>query len=85
MQQHLPLNPHFVTQVITAAQSGEAPDLLRLSHDHLGEIGHMRVGGLPLLEDLRPVDVGNLLTMNKQCPRRKFAASPKFLPIPPWR
>ena len=44
----------LVTQFITAAQGGEAPDLLRLSHDHLGEIGHVRVGGLPLLEDLRP-------------------------------
>ena len=44
----------LVTQFITAAQGGEAPDLIRLSHEHLGEIGHVRVGGLPLLEDLRP-------------------------------
>lgn len=44
----------LVTQFITAAQGGEAPDLIRFNHDHLGEIGHVRVGGLPVLEDLRP-------------------------------
>ena len=39
---------------LTAAQGGEAPDLVRLSSDQLGEIGEVRVDGYPLLEDLRP-------------------------------
>ena len=39
---------------MTAAQGGEAPDLMRLSSDQLGGIGEVRVDGLPLLEDLRP-------------------------------
>ena len=39
---------------LTAAQGGEAPDLVRLSSDQLGEIGEVRVDGFPLLEDLRP-------------------------------
>ena len=39
---------------MTAAQGGEAPDLMRLSSDQLGAIGEVRVDGLPLLEDLRP-------------------------------
>ena len=47
---YLELVPTF----ITASQGGEAPDLIRLSHDDLGEVAHVRVGGLPLLEDLRP-------------------------------
>ena len=38
----------------TAAQGGEAPDLIRLSSDQLGQIGDIRVDGYPLLEDLRP-------------------------------
>ena len=56
----VPLNVSYVRYLelvptfITASQGGEAPDLIRLSHDHLGEIAHIRVGGLPLLEDLRP-------------------------------
>jgi multiple sugar transport system substrate-binding protein len=37
-----------------AAQGDEAPDLVRLSSDQLGEIGEVRVGGYPLLQDLRP-------------------------------
>ena len=39
---------------MTAAQGGEAPDLMRLSNDKLGEIGEVRVDGQPILEDLRP-------------------------------
>jgi len=39
---------------MTAAQGGEAPDLMRLSSDQLGAIGEVRVNGFPLLEDLRP-------------------------------
>ena len=39
---------------MTAAQGGEAPDLMRLSSDQLGVIGEVRVDGFPLLEDLRP-------------------------------
>ena len=39
---------------LTATQGGEAPDLVRLSSDQLGEIGEVRVDGYPLLEDLRP-------------------------------
>ncbi|MDP6899292.1 MAG: extracellular solute-binding protein [Candidatus Thalassarchaeaceae archaeon] len=39
---------------LTAAQGGEAPDLVRLSSDQLGKIGEVRVDGFPLLEDLRP-------------------------------
>jgi maltose-binding protein MalE len=39
---------------MTAAQGGEAPDLVRLSSDQLGKIGAVRVNGYPLLEDLRP-------------------------------
>ena len=59
-------NPHVEIEVtgvpfgdidqlyLTAAQGGEAPDLVRLSSDQLGEIGEVRVDGYPLLEDLRP-------------------------------
>lgn len=39
---------------MTAAQGGQAPDLMRLSSDQLGAIGEIRVDGYPLLEDLRP-------------------------------
>lgn len=39
---------------LVAAQGGEAPDLVRLSSDQLGKIGHVRTDGFPLLEDLRP-------------------------------
>ena len=39
---------------MTAAQGGQAPDLMRLSSDQLGAIGEARVDGFPLLEDLRP-------------------------------
>lgn len=39
---------------LTAAQGGQAPDLMRLSSDQLGSIGEVRVDGFPLLEDLRP-------------------------------
>ena len=39
---------------MTAAQGGQAPDLMRLSSDQLGAIGEIRVDSLPLLEDLRP-------------------------------
>ena len=39
---------------MTAAQGGQAPDLMRLSSDQLGAIGEVRVDGYPLLEDLRP-------------------------------
>ncbi|HJM45255.1 MAG TPA: extracellular solute-binding protein, partial [Candidatus Poseidoniaceae archaeon] len=39
---------------MTAAQGGQAPDLMRLSSDQLGAIGEVRVNGYPLLEDLRP-------------------------------
>ena len=39
---------------LTAAQGGEAPDIVRLSSDQLGEIGEVRVDGYPLLEDLPP-------------------------------
>ena len=39
---------------MTAAQGGQAPDLMRLSSDQLGAIGEVRVVGFPLLEDLRP-------------------------------
>ncbi|CAI8302595.1 MAG: Maltose transport system permease protein MalF [Candidatus Poseidoniaceae archaeon] len=39
---------------MTAAQGGQAPDLMRLSSDQLGSIGEVRVDGFPLLEDLRP-------------------------------
>ena len=38
---------------MTAAQGGEAPDLIRLSSDQLGKIGDVRVNGFPLLEDMR--------------------------------
>ena len=60
------VNPHITIEVtgvpfgdidqlyLTAAQGGEAPDLVRLSSDQLGEIGEVRVDGYPLLEDLRP-------------------------------
>ena len=41
-------------QFMIAAQGGEAPDLVRLSSDQLGEIGEVRVSGYPLLQDLRP-------------------------------
>jgi len=41
-------------QFMIAAQGGEAPDVVRLSSDQLGEIGEVRVGGQSLLEDLRP-------------------------------
>ena len=59
-------NPHITIEVtgvpfgdidqlyLTAAQGGEAPDIVRLSSDQLGEIGEVRVDGYPLLEDLRP-------------------------------
>ena len=40
-------------QFMIAAQGGEAPDIVRLSSDQLGKIGDIRVGGQPLLEDLR--------------------------------
>ena len=43
-----------VQQFITAAQAGEAPDLIRLSATELGKVGHVSVEGFPLLEDLRP-------------------------------
>ena len=33
---------------MTAAQGGEAPDLMRLSSDQLGAIGEVRVDGFPL-------------------------------------
>ena len=39
---------------MTAAQGGEAPDLLRISSDSLGKFGEIRVDGAPLFEDLRP-------------------------------
>lgn len=42
-----------VAQFITASQGGEAPDLIRISNDDIGRIGHVRIEGLPLLEDLR--------------------------------
>jgi len=42
-----------VAQFITASQGGEAPDLIRISNDDVGRIGHVRIEGLPLLEDLR--------------------------------
>lgn len=42
-----------VVQFITASQGGEAPDLIRISHDDVGKIGYVRIEGLPLLEDLR--------------------------------
>lgn len=42
-----------VAQFITASQGGEAPDLIRISHDDVGRIGYVRIEGLPLLEDLR--------------------------------
>ena len=38
---------------MTAAQGGEAPDLIRLSNDHLGKLGDVKIDGYPLLEDLR--------------------------------
>jgi len=38
---------------MTAAQGGEAPDIIRLSSDQLGKIGDVRVNGFPLLEDMR--------------------------------
>ncbi|MEE2747484.1 MAG: extracellular solute-binding protein [Candidatus Thermoplasmatota archaeon] len=59
-------NPHITIEVtgvpfgdidqlyLTAAQGGEAPDIVRLSSDQLGAIGEVRVDGFPLLEDLRP-------------------------------
>ena len=59
-------NPHIIVEAtmvpyanadqlfMTAAQGGEAPDLVRLSSDQLGKIGEVRVDGFPLLEDLRP-------------------------------
>jgi arabinogalactan oligomer/maltooligosaccharide transport system permease protein len=59
-------NPHITVEAtmvpyanadqlfMTAAQGGEAPDLVRLSSDQLGKIGEVRVDGFPLLEDLRP-------------------------------
>ncbi len=46
--------PEADQQFMIAAQGGEAPDLVRLSSDQLGKIGDIRVGGQPLLEDLRP-------------------------------
>ena len=52
--------PEADQQFMIAAQGGEAPDLVRLSSDQLGKIGDIRVGGQPLLEDLRshltPID-----------------------------
>jgi len=39
---------------ITAAQGGEAPDLVRISSDSMGKFGEIRVDGHPLFEDLRP-------------------------------
>ena len=39
---------------LTAAQGGEAPDLIRVSSDSLGKFGEYRVDGAPLFEDLRP-------------------------------
>ena len=60
------LNPNITVEVtlvpfgnadqlfMTAAQGGQAPDLMRLSSDQLGAIGEVRVNGFPLLEDLRP-------------------------------
>ena len=39
---------------MTAAQGGEAPDLIRISSDSLGKFGEVRVDGAPLFEDLRP-------------------------------
>jgi arabinogalactan oligomer/maltooligosaccharide transport system permease protein len=59
-------NPHIEIEVTgvpfgdidqlysVAAQGGEAPDVVRLSSDQLGEIGSARVDGFPMLEDLRP-------------------------------
>ena len=48
---------------MTAAQGGEAPDLLRISSDSLGKFGEVRVDGAPLFEDLRP---------HHTCSRDKF-------------
>ena len=60
------LNPNITVEItlvpfgnadqlfMTAAQGGQAPDLMRLSSDQLGAIGEVRVNGFPLLEDLRP-------------------------------
>lgn len=52
--------PEADQQFMIAAQGGEAPDIVRLSSDQLGKIGDIRVGGQPLLEDLRthltPID-----------------------------
>ncbi len=45
--------PEADQQFMIAAQGGEAPDIVRLSSDQLGKIGDIRVGGQPLLEDLR--------------------------------
>ncbi len=39
---------------MTAAQGGEAPDLIRISSDSLGKFGEVRVDGAPLFEDFRP-------------------------------
>ena len=57
---HITIEPTMVPYAnadqlfMTAAQGGEAPDLVRLSSDQLGKIGEVRVDGFPLLEDLRP-------------------------------
>ena len=39
---------------MTAAQGGEAPDLIRISSDSLGKFVEVRVDGAPLFEDLKP-------------------------------
>lgn len=39
---------------ITAAQGGEAPDLIRISSDSLGKFGEIRIDSQPIFEDLRP-------------------------------
>ena len=41
---------------MTAAQGGEAPDLIRISSDSLGKFGEVRVDGAPLFEDLPALD-----------------------------
>ena len=58
-----------VVQFITASQGGEAPDLIRISHDDVGKIGYVRIEGLPLLEDLRP----------HLTPAQRFAYDPRGL------
>ena len=39
---------------ITAAQAGEAPDVVRIQNDALGEVAANSVGGVSILEDLAP-------------------------------